>query len=67
MKIIIAGSRHLDDIAYVREAVAQCSFNITEVISGAARGADQAGEAWAAENGVPVRCETQRWPAWLKD
>ncbi len=61
MKIIIAGSRHFDDIRYVEEAVRQCSFNITEVVSGAARGADTLGETWARNNGVKVSTFHAEW------
>lgn len=58
-KVIIAGSRQLTDVRLVAEAVRRSGFQISEVVSGAARGIDTAGEAWAAANGIPVR----RFPA----
>lgn len=55
MKTIIAGSRSAtyQDVA---AALLHCSFtnDITEVISGCAKGADTHGEAFAATIGVPV-------------
>lgn len=54
MKVIIAGSRSITDYELVKKAVKASGFEITEVVSGAARGPDQLGERWAAENGIPV-------------
>lgn len=57
MKTIIAGSRQFISTAVVEAAVAACGFPITHVVSGAARGVDQAGEAWATAQGLPItRC-----------
>lgn len=57
MKTIIAGSR--DNIEYrdVLSAMEECpwSSEITEVVSGKARGVDTFGEQWATENGVVVK------------
>ena len=47
MKVIIAGSRGVEDYALVEEAVKQSGFDITEVVSGTARGVDLLGEHWA--------------------
>lgn len=44
-------SRHLDDIA--------ARFGIAEIVSGCCRGADQLGERYAHEHGIPIR----RFPA----
>ena len=63
MRLLIAGSRDLypepdqiddqfDDFLFVKD-------DVTEVVSGGARGSDDAGEAWAAVNGYPVK----RFPA----
>lgn len=59
MKIIIAGSRTITEYHLVEEAIRIAGFNITEVVSGTARGVDQLGEQWAAANNIPVR----RFPA----
>lgn len=65
MRCIIAGSRTatFDD---VWDAMDACEWadQITEVVSGTARGADLAGEAWAEMEGLPV----ERFPAdWDKE
>lgn len=54
MKTIIAGSRVITDIQFVRAAVAACPWRITEVVSGAARGVDTLGEQVAQELSIPV-------------
>jgi len=63
MKVIIAGSRKFTDYKMLRRCIAQIinkeGIEITEVVSGTARGADQLGERWAQENGIPVK----RFPA----
>jgi hypothetical protein len=63
MKTIIAGSRDISDINHVRAAVLHAGFEITEVVSGAARGIDRLGEDWATEHSIPI----VRYPAdWNK-
>lgn len=59
MRVIIAGSRSITNIDDVKEAWANCNFDITEVVSGCARGVDLLGEAIARHLGVPI----QRFPA----
>ena len=54
MKVIIAGSRELTDVALVDEAVRRSGFAVGTVISGMAPGIDRAGQAWAAAHGIPV-------------
>src|SRR5690606_18107873 len=61
MKIIIAGSRYFTDVQDVRDAAAQCGFDITEVVSGAARGVDQLGEQWAKEHSIRVKQFCADW------
>ena len=53
MRTIIAGSRSIDDYALIQKAVLDSGFEITEVVSGGARGVDLLGEQWAKENGIP--------------
>jgi hypothetical protein len=63
MKVIIAGSRTIDNYDELLIAIKEAPFQITEVISGAANGVDKMGERWALENGIPL----QRFPAnWNK-
>lgn len=66
MRVIIAGSRNASAgaaDALVEHAIDQARWLIHEVVSGAARGIDQAGERWARKNGIPII----RFPAdWKK-
>lgn len=50
MKVIIAGSRTIADMAMLVQAIADSGFEITEVVSGGARGVDKLGELWAVQN-----------------
>lgn len=61
MKTIIAGGREITDIELVRQAVKLSGFEITEVVSGKARGVDTLGEQYAEENSIPVRDFPARW------
>jgi hypothetical protein len=68
MKVVIAGSRRISGVdadSFVTEAVHGSGWlgRITEVVSGCARGVDDAGMRWAAYMGFPVK----RFPAdWRK-
>lgn len=57
MKVIIAGSRHITPAfngeKILKFAIKESGFDITEVISGGARGVDTMGEYWAIENNIP--------------
>lgn len=64
MKTIIAGSRGITEIEEVRKAIEESGFEITEVVSGTARGVDTLGEQWAKENGIPI---VRFPPDWNKD
>ena len=59
MKTIIAGSREIEDFMHIANAVLASNFEITEVVSGTARGVDKLGEGWASLNDVPIK----RFPA----
>lgn len=54
MKTIVAGSRELTSLGPVRVAFKRCSWTITEVVSGDARGVDRMGEIVASALGIPV-------------
>lgn len=63
MRTIIAGSRTIDSISVIRDAM-KCAYEQedirpTIVVSGTALGVDRCGITWAEENGLPVR----RFPA----
>lgn len=59
MKTIIAGSRDVTDISIIEEACRKCGWEITEVVSGCARGVDLLGERWANQRRITIR----RYPA----
>lgn len=55
MKVIIAGSRNVDNaVNHVGWAVYHSGFQITTVVSGTARGIDQAGETYANHYKIPL-------------
>ena len=60
MKLIIAGGR---DYRFTPKDIERLNNlkNITEVVSGGARGADAQGEQWAAEQGIPVKVFKADW------
>lgn len=65
MKVIIAGSRSFDGnlklMGMVADAVLKSKFQITEVVSGGARGVDLAGEIYARTYNIPVRLFIPDW------
>lgn len=69
MKVVIAGTRYkdkdnkipFDDYGLLVEAVGRSGFNITEVVSGCAIGADRLGERWAINNNVPIKEMPADW------
>ncbi|SDH46151.1 DUF2493 domain-containing protein [Roseospirillum parvum] len=63
MKVIIAGSRHIEDYDALCAAIDASGFEITEVYSGGCRGVDAMGERWAAENNIPLRQFPADWAA----
>lgn len=64
MKVIIAGSRDIDDYSLVERAVEKSGFEITEVVSGGARGVDFLGEQWALNNNVQTTAFPAQWAAY---
>jgi hypothetical protein len=64
MVTIIAGSRdfaHYDYMERALEEVDKYAWNITEVVSGGAPGADSCGEAWANDNEVRLTRMPAEW------
>ena len=59
MNVIVAGSRSITDIKIVAQAINESGFDVTEIVSGTARGVDVLGEEWAKSKGIPVK----RFPA----
>lgn len=64
MKVIIAGSRSISTYELVKETIEKSGFEITEIVSGHARGVDKLGERYAKENNIPVKLFI---PDWEKD
>ncbi len=55
MKTIIAGSRDIPNpLPHINDAVLLSGFGITEIVSGTARGIDQAGELFGEWKKIPV-------------
>lgn len=67
MKVIIAGSRTIDNLFLVYTAMTTAGYlhDIfpTEIICGEARGVDKLGRAWGDENDIPV---VSFYPEWEK-
>lgn len=63
MRVIIAGSRTATDERDLEEAIASCLFKdqITEVVCGGARGADELGHIWATQNKIPIKMFLAEW------
>lgn len=61
MKVIIAGSRNVNDYKLVTEAMNRCNFDVTEVVCGMATGIDRLGETWAIANNKPVKEMPADW------
>ena len=61
MRVIIAGSRYINDYSEVVAAMRDCGFAATEVVCGMARGVDLLGWTWAQERGLPCRQFPADW------
>ncbi len=61
MKTIIAGSRDITDYSVVEDAIKESGFEITQVISGMAKGVDSLGELWAHYNNIGCHLCPANW------
>jgi hypothetical protein len=61
MKVIIAGSRGINDYSLIVKAIWRSRYNITEVVSGTAAGVDRLGEQFAKENNIPIKKMPANW------
>ena len=59
MKVIIAGGRDFNDYLLLLQAVVKANFDVTEVVSGGAKGADSLGELFARDMDLSLK----RFPA----
>lgn len=66
MKVIIAGSRSFNDFEAMLGfmSVLPLNWDITEVVSGGARGADKLGESFAHFHNKPVKLFPANWDAY---
>lgn len=61
MKVIIAGSRQIEDYDTLLALIEDTGWDIEEVVSGGCRGVDKMGERWAEERGIPVNVFNADW------
>lgn len=61
MKVVIAGSRDITDYGILLKAIKECPFEITEVISGRARGVDTLGEKYAEDCSLKLHLFPADW------
>ena len=61
MKVVIAGSRDITDYDILLKAIKESPFQITEVISGRARGVDTLGEKYAEDYGLKLHLFPADW------
>lgn len=61
MKTIIAGGRNITDYNLIIEAVQEANFEITEIVSGGAKGVDALGEKYATEHNINLKIFPANW------
>lgn len=66
MKVIIAGSRTINDYSLVEKAVKNSGFHITEIVSGCARGVDTLAIRYAEFNEIPIKRMPANWDMYKK-
>lgn len=70
MKTIVAGSRSITSLSIVSKAIGgfirNMGLDITQVVSGGARGVDQLAEEWARRNDIPVAVFPASWKEYGK-
>lgn len=61
MKVAIVGPREVEDYNVLLEAIKASTFNITEVVSGGAKGVDTLAEKYAEENNLECTVFEANW------
>ena len=61
MRTAIIGSRNFSDWELMEKTLTQLSFNITEIVSGGAKGADSLGEKYALMKNIPTKIYLPDW------
>ncbi len=55
MKVVVAGSRTIDDALIVESAISLSGWQITELVTGMARGVDRAAKDYAVKYDIPTK------------
>lgn len=66
MKVLICGSRSINDPELVSKAVSQSGIKLTHIISGGARGVDTLARQYAASNGIEFTEYVADWDKYGK-
>jgi len=61
LKVIVAGTRTVNDYGLVRFAIEDFPHTISEIVCGGAKGVDSLGEKWAVDNNVTVKYFPADW------
>jgi hypothetical protein len=61
MRVIIAGSRWIEDRGVFEAAIRESGFAITEVVTSNSRGVDKLAESWARERDLPLKVFPVEW------
>lgn len=61
MRVIVAGSRTVWNYSIVSQAIKESGFDITEIVSGHARGVDDRAEFYARKNLIPLKVFPADW------
>lgn len=66
MKVIVAGSRDINQPGAVGRAIQSAPYQISEIVSGNARGVDTLAENWAALKEIPTKIFPADWDKYGK-
>lgn len=61
MKIAVVGSRTLGSLFLVERALRLSGFDVSEILTGDARGVDRAAATYATREGIPCRVFPANW------
>ena len=61
MRTIIAGSRTIFDYNVIQQAIQQSGFDITQIVSGMAKGVDSLAVDYAKNNGISLASFPAKW------
>ena len=61
MKVVICGPRTFEDFDVIEKAVEKSGFDVDEVVSGHAKGADALGEMWARKHDKKIKLFPAMW------